>query len=286
MVVFPNCKINLGLRITGKRADGYHNLETVFIPIPLRDALEILPASDANLSNPIAYRQSGNKIDGNDLDNICIKAYQLLKLDFPSLPPIQLHLHKEIPIGAGLGGGSADGAFTLKLLNEQFNLHLSTEQLIQYALKLGSDCPFFIINTPCYATGRGEILSPIVLNIAGYTIVVINPGIHINTGQAFTQLKKQIELSNHINNKNIPLIKDILLQDIYTWKTTLFNDFEFAAFGQFPVLKAIKATLYKQGAVYAAMSGSGSTMFGIFEASEKPIIEMPNNYFVNQLAFA
>ena len=185
MIVFPNCKINLGLHILGKREDGFHNLETVFYPLLFRDALELIPAT--NNTTEIEFTGSGLAVDGNVSDNLCVKAYYLLKKNFPQLPLVKIHLHKAIPMGAGLGGGSADAAFMLKLLNEKFNLNISTPQLLNYALELGSDCPFFIINKPCIATGRGEILEEIEVDLSAYKIVLINPGIHINTGWAFSQ---------------------------------------------------------------------------------------------------
>jgi 4-diphosphocytidyl-2-C-methyl-D-erythritol kinase len=279
LVVFPNCKINIGLRIGQKRADGFHNLETVFIPIPLSDILEILPATNKP-EKQITYSQSGNNIDGAEADNICIKAYHLLKTDFPQMPAIQMHLHKAIPTGAGLGGGSADGAFTLCLLNELFKLNLSTDQLISYALLLGSDCPFFIINKPCFATGRGEFLTPVSINLTGYTIIIINPGIHINTGWAFSQLNRY---RNTLETQVMTNIHDAIQQPIANWKTHLTNDFELPAFKQYPELKTIKEVLYNNGAVYAAMSGSGSTMYGIFATDKMPYFDFPVNYFVKKI---
>jgi 4-diphosphocytidyl-2-C-methyl-D-erythritol kinase len=267
------------LRIGQKRADGFHNLETVFFPIPLNDVLEILPAQ--NLSNKqINYSQTGNHIEGTEADNICIKAYHLLKQDFAQLPAIQMHLHKAIPSGAGLGGGSADGAFTLSLLNELFELTLSSEQLISYALQLGSDCPFFIINKPCFATGRGEFLTPVSINLTGYSIVIINPGIHINTGWAFLQLKQYTEA---LQNQAQINLQDAIEQPVANWKNYLSNDFEWPAFDHYPVLKTLKETLYNNGAVYAAMSGSGSTMYGIFASKTVPNLNLPPNYFVKIL---
>ena len=187
MIVFPNCKINLGLNVLGKRPDGYHNIETVFYPLPFYDVLEVIQSS--NNQQPVELFLSGNKIEGKTENNLCVKAYHLLKKDFPQLPPVKIYLHKVIPAGAGLGGGSADGAFTLILLNDKFHLQLSQQQLLNYALQLGSDCPFFIINKPCFAQQRGEILEPIQLNLSAYKLIIINPGIHVNTGWAFTQVE-------------------------------------------------------------------------------------------------
>ena len=251
MVVFPNGKINLGLNITAKRADGYHDLETVFYPVKLRDALEVISADE------LTFTTSGLPVSGNPHDNLCMKAYHLLRTDYPSLPPIAVHLHKAIPMGAGLGGGSADGAFMLTLLNKEFHLNLSQEQLLAYALQLGSDCPFFIINTPCFATGRGEVLTPVALDLSAYKIVLVNPGIHVSTAAAFSMLTPAVPA--------MP-VHEIVQQPIETWRRDLINDFEVSVFERHPELKAIKGQLYNAGALYAAMSGSGSTLFGFFKA--------------------
>ena len=276
MVVFPNCKINIGLRIGSKRADGFHNLSTIFIPIPLTDAVEIIPATSAN-GKQVIYSQSGIAIDGNEADNLCIKAYYLLQKDFPQLPAVRMHLHKNIPMGAGLGGGSADASFTLQLLNKQFQLNLSTTQLIDYSLQLGSDCPFFIINKPCIATGRGEILEELLLDLSSYTIMLVNPGIHINTGWAF----KQLQLSG---TESAPdNLTAIIKEPINSWKNDLTNDFELPVFHLHPEIKKIKEVLYSNGAKYAAMSGSGSTIFGIFEKDCIPTIKFPESYFLKLL---
>lgn len=267
MIVFPNCKINLGLHISGKREDGFHNLETVFYPVPFKDALELIPSTNTE----IEFTGTGLAVDVDAADNLCVKAYHLLKKDFPEIPAVKIHLHKAIPLGAGLGGGSADAAFMLKLLNEKFHLNLSTDQLINYALQLGSDCPFFIINNPCFATGRGEVLEQTALNLSAYKIVLINPGIHINTGWAF---------SNITPAPPVKSIKEIILQPINTWKAELKNDFETAVFTAHPAIKEIKETLYAQGAIYAAMSGSGSTVFGIFEPNTGSVSLKDSNYFI------
>ncbi|GAB2819740.1 4-(cytidine 5'-diphospho)-2-C-methyl-D-erythritol kinase [Ferruginibacter profundus] len=273
MLSFPNCKINLGLHILNKREDGFHNLETVFYPVALKDAVEIIPAHDT--AAPITFTSSGLIVDGNNEDNICSKAYHLLKNDFPGLPAIKMHLHKAIPMGAGLGGGSADGAFVLQLLNKKFNLGLSASQLLHYASLLGSDCPFFIINKPCYATGRGEILEDININLSEYKIALINPGIHVNTGWAFAQLTPALPQQS---------IKEIIAQPIKTWRQELKNDFEKPVFEKYPVIQNIKETLYASGAVYAAMSGSGSTVFGIFE-KEMAVPQFDGaGYFVKTMA--
>lgn len=272
MILFPNCKINLGLHILQKRADGFHDLETVFYPIAIQDALEVI---HGNTNSDIQFTSSGIHLDVTAADNICVKAYQLLKKDFPNLPPVKMHLHKTIPSGAGLGGGSADGAFTLLVLNKKFNLQLTEQQLIKYALQLGSDCPFFIKNKPCYATGRGENLESIDLPLSNYQFVIVNPGIHINTGWAFKQLNPRADRTS---------IKEVIQQPILQWKEVLVNDFEAPIFQAYPEIEAIQRTLYQAGAVYAAMSGSGSTVFGIFEKSKTPELSFPEHYFVRPVS--
>jgi 4-diphosphocytidyl-2-C-methyl-D-erythritol kinase len=268
VVFFPNCKLNLGLNIIRKRADGYHDVETVFYPISLCDAIEIIDAGNFQFST------SGETIHGEQQDNLCIKAYQLLKKDFPQLPAIRMHLHKHIPSGAGLGGGSADAAFTLKLCDRKFGLRLSNEKLIEYALQLGSDCPFFIINKPCFATGRGECLETIDLDISDHKFLVVNPRIHISTAEAFSLITPQQPSRS---------IKEIIHQPMETWKSELKNNFEEFIFKKYPEIKKIKEDLYAAGAVYSSMSGSGSTVYGIFRKENNLQVEFPENYFVKEL---
>jgi 4-diphosphocytidyl-2-C-methyl-D-erythritol kinase len=231
--------------------------------------LEIIQNPFPKGNEPEIYT-SGNQIEAIGKDNICIKAWILLKQDFPQLPEIKIHLHKVIPAGAGLGGGSADGAFTIHLLNKKFNLGLSDQQLLDYALKLGSDCPFFIKNRPCYATSRGEQLEEISLDLSPYRIMLVNPGIHISTGWAFSKL------SLFYSSKSI---KETIQQPIDTWKEELKNDFEKAVFGYYPEIKKIKEGLYNQGAIYASLSGSGSTVFGIFKKETTIENTFPKQYF-------
>lgn len=271
MIVFPNCKINLGLHILRKREDGYHDLQTVFYPVPLTDALESIPHP---LGIDVQLSLSGTSIDAAPADNICVKAYYLLKNDFPQLPPVKLHLHKVIPTGAGLGGGSADAAFTLQLLAKQFNLPVTGQQLCDYAATLGSDCPFFIKNKPCFASGRGEVLEEIGLDLSAYRIVLINPGIHVPTGWAFSQLTP---------TDNRTSLKDQVTQPIETWKENLTNDFEAPIIATYPEIGALKKLMYEEGAVYAAMSGSGSTVYGLFlkELSFTPYL--PTHYFYKEI---
>ena len=262
MIVFPNCKINLGLHILRKREDGFHDLDTAFFPVPVTDALEIIPGVDS-----LSFTSSGISIDNTS--NTCTKAYDLLKKDFPQLPGLQMHLHKNIPIGAGLGGGSSDGAFALKLLNNYFKLAISEEKLLDYSLQIGSDCPFFIKNTPCIASGRGEILEPVSLGLSGYTVCLINPGIHINTGWAFSQITPAIPATT---------VKEIIALPVEKWNGLLLNDFEEPVFHKYPETGSIKEELYSAGAVYASMSGSGSTVFGIFRNDTIPVFSFPETY--------
>lgn len=261
MVLFPNCKINLGLHIIRKREDGYHDLETVFYPIALKDALEAVLTE----KNGIQFSSSGLPVAGNPHDNLCVKAYHLLQKDFPDIPGLQLHLHKHIPMGAGLGGGSSNGAFALLLINQLCNLGLSREQLIPYALQLGSDCPFFILNQPCYAEGRGERMEPLSLDLSAYRFVLINPGIHISTAKAFAGIKPV---------KPERSIKEIIGLPISQWKESLVNDFEKNILPSHPGITAAKAELYAKGAVYASMTGSGSTVYGIFPKEIRPKLQL------------
>jgi len=272
MIVFPNCKINLGLHILGKREDGYHNLQTVFYPLPFYDVLEII--QQANTARSFELLLSGIPVEGKPADNLCVKAYRLLKKDFPQLPPVKIYLHKTIPSGAGLGGGSADGALMLMLVNDKFNLQLQQQQLLNYALLLGSDCPFFIINKPCFAQRSGEDIELVELNLSGYKLVLVNPGIHINTGWAFSQVK-----FSGGNN-----IKNIISTSLPQWKEKLTNDFELPIFKQFPAIEAIKKNLYASGALYASMSGTVSTVYGIF--NKEALIKhesFPPYSFIKQL---
>lgn len=266
MIVFPNCKINLGLNITRKRDDGFHDLQTVFYPIAINDVLEIV--TNINATTDIHFTATGLPISGSEEGNLCIRAYRLLRKDFPQLPSIKMHLHKAIPMGAGLGGGSADGAFALKLLNDKFQLSLSADQLINYSLQLGSDCPFFILNQPAFAEGRGEKLQPLELDLTEYRFVIINPGIHVNTGWAFSQIQPKPAVKS---------VQEIVQQPITTWKYELVNDFEEAVSTAHPQIKQIKEKLYTHGALYAAMSGSGSTVFGIFN-KEQDLSAIKNLY--------
>lgn len=274
MVSFPNCKINLGLNVIRKREDGFHNIETIFYPLALQDILEVIPSTETHSPSSVAFFSSGLSIDGEITDNICVKAYYLLQKKNPALPPVQMHLHKVIPMGAGLGGGSADGAFALKLFNILFELRLSQQQLIDYALQLGSDCPFFIYNQPCFAVSRGEKMQKMELDLSAFTFIIVNPRIHVSTGWAFGQLTPHQPLKS---------VRQIIQQPITTWKDELINDFEAPVMQSFPEIKSIKKQLYQHGAIYTSMSGSGSTVFGIFENNTLPLMHFPDNYFVQIL---
>jgi 4-diphosphocytidyl-2-C-methyl-D-erythritol kinase len=269
LVSFPNCKINLGLHILRKRSDGYHELETVFYPVELTDILEIIERRSAKTA--VHLSTSGLPVEGRPANNLCVRAYRLLQKDFPFLNPMLIHLHKVIPAGAGLGGGSANAAFTLQMINQIAGLGLTTTQLLKYAAELGSDCPFFIINKPCYATGRGEILEELELNLSGYTLVLVNPGIHVDTGVAFTGIVPATPEYS---------IKEILARPVNQWKYHLQNDFEKTVFIKYREIVDIKDSLYQQGALYASMSGSGSSVYGIFEKEKLPAFSFPGNYFV------
>ncbi|CAN5617143.1 4-(cytidine 5'-diphospho)-2-C-methyl-D-erythritol kinase [soil metagenome] len=250
MVVFPNAKINLGLNILEKRTDGYHNLSTAFYPISWCDVLEIIP------SKKISFSSSGLEIPGKTEDNLIFKAYHLLRKDF-NLPPVAVHLHKAIPVGAGLGGGSSDASFTLKALNDHFNIYLDSGILELYAAQIGSDCPFFIENKPVLASGTGNIFEPLTLDLKGKYIVVVFPNLPISTAEAFAQVTPKPSTIN---------LKDILEnKTIKEWKDFLRNDFEEGIFKNHPVLADIKKTLYDQEALYSSMSGSGAALFGIFD---------------------
>lgn len=275
VILFPACKINLGLNIVRKRADGFHDLQTVFYPVAIHDALEVIRHTP--LAAGVAFSSTGLHMAGSLEDNLCVKAYRMLKEDFLNLPPVKMHLHKAIPMGAGLGGGSADGAFALKLLNAKFHLQLSDEALLSYALRLGSDCPFFIKSKPSFATGRGEVLEPVAVDLSGYTIVVVHPGIHVNTGWAFTAITP--------SGYNTDL-KSVVALPVAEWKAALTNDFEEPVCKRHPEIGAIKSVLYGSGALYASLSGSGSAVYGIFESEAPPALSFPAHYFVKSLPAA
>lgn len=255
MITFPNAKINLGLNIVEKRPDGYHNLETIFYPINLQDALEVTRRE--NNDKEYTLHISGSPLEGEPEDNLVVKAYKLLKKDYPGLLPVDIHMYKHIPAGAGLGGGSSDAACMIKLLNDKFSLGLSTERMEEYAVKLGADCSFFIRNKPVFATGIGNLFEPVELSLKGYNIILIKPDIFVSTRDAFAEIKPV---------RPAVSLKEIVKQPMETWKNSMKNDFEDSVFKKFPEIAAIKDELYDLGAVYAAMSGSGSSVYGIFKA--------------------
>jgi 4-diphosphocytidyl-2-C-methyl-D-erythritol kinase len=255
MILFPNAKINIGLKIVEKRNDGFHNIESVMYPISLSDALEVIENKD-DKSEKIIFTSSGIPIPGNTETNLCVKAYNLISADY-SLPKVKVHLHKHIPIGAGLGGGSSDAAFFIRLMNEKFELGISWGEMHHYARQLGSDCSFFVTNKPAFAEEKGDQYEPVSLNLSNYHLVLIYPNILISTAKAYSGVKPQ--------KPSRSLEKDIQSLSIEEWKHHIHNDFEDSIFPEFPELEKIKQKLYDEGAVYASMSGSGSAFYGIFK---------------------
>lgn len=270
MITYPNAKINLGLNIVEKRPDGYHNLETVFYPINLQDALEVNLLEE---EKDFSLKVSGAPIEGEPENNLVVKAYHLLKKDYPDMPAIDIHMYKHIPTGAGLGGGSADAAFMIKLLNEKFKLNLSIEKMEEYAAILGADCAFFIQNKPVFATGIGNIFEPIELSLKGYYLVLVKPDIFVSTKDAFAHI---------IPSQPTHSLKEIIRMPIETWRATMKNDFEDSVFQKFPEIAAIKDKLYDLGAIYASMSGSGSSVFGIFREQVEFVDEVFSGCFCRQ----
>lgn len=260
MLAFPPCKLNLGLHVTRKRVDGYHDIETCFYPVPFTDVLEVI------VSDQFAFSSTGVVVPGRMENNLCVKAFELLKQDH-DLTSVQIHLHKIIPTGAGLGGGSSDAAYTLRLLNQVFDLNLSHEQLMQYAAKLGSDCAFFIGDQPMIGEGRGEVLHEISLSLKGKYLVLIKPDLEVSTAAAYAGIIPR--------TPNMSIAEILTQHPISQWKGMLVNDFEVSVFQKFPVLKQIKESLYDAGAIYACMSGSGSTVFGLFETAVQPVTDFP-----------
>ena len=262
MIAFPNAKINLGLNVLEKRTDGFHNIETIFYPVGLSDVLEIIPAIDGIFS----FTSTGLPIPGDIQNNLCLKAYHLLFSIF-HLPPVSIHLHKVIPMGAGLGGGSSDGAFTIKLLNDLFLLGLSNDQMLNYARNLGSDCAFFILNKPVFAFDKGDQFETFDLDLTGYRIEIMTPDVYISTAEAYSMMGRNYDIPSHksggVVSVNSP-IKEIIRKPIEEWKYLLINDFELAVFNHFPEIEKVKKKFYADGAIYASMSGSGAAVYGIF----------------------
>jgi 4-diphosphocytidyl-2-C-methyl-D-erythritol kinase len=264
MITFPNAKINIGLNITERRPDGYHNLETVFYPIKINDALEIIE------SDKLSFQSSGIEIPGRVEDNLCVQGYHLLKKDY-DIPPVTIHLHKHIPIGAGLGGGSADAAFFIKLVNEKFELGMSIAQMQDYARVLGADCAFFIENKPVFAFEKGDEFESIRLDLSAYKIVLVMPPVQVSTAEAYRGVKPAPVKESLIELINLP---------INQWKKHIKNDFEESIFKNHVEIRGVKAALYEAGALYASMSGSGSSVFGIFETQpDLGFLEPTNTVF-------
>ncbi|MDD4969631.1 MAG: 4-(cytidine 5'-diphospho)-2-C-methyl-D-erythritol kinase [Paludibacter sp.] len=252
MVVFPNAKINLGLNVTERRPDGYHNIETVFYPIGLSDVLEV-EASENCMD--YSFSSAGIELGGDPEDNLIVKAYRLLRSEH-QFPAIDISLIKQIPFGAGLGGGSADAAFMLKALNELFELKITPKKLEKYAALLGADCPVFIKNKPVFATGIGNVFTPIKISLKGKFLVLVKPDIHVSTPEAYSLVVPEIP--------QVSLL-ELILQPMAEWKNVIKNDFEKSVFTKYPAIETIKNNLYELGAVYASMSGSGSSVYGIFD---------------------
>ncbi|MDD3308664.1 MAG: 4-(cytidine 5'-diphospho)-2-C-methyl-D-erythritol kinase [Dysgonamonadaceae bacterium] len=265
MICFPNAKINLGLNIVSKRPDGYHNLETVFYPIDLKDALEITPCS---MDQPYRFHQLGIPISGDPDKNLVIKAYNLFA-ELINIPPIEIRLLKTIPFGAGLGGGSSDAAFMLSLLNKTFSSDFSIDELAAMATKIGADCPFFLYNKPAFATGIGDELEIIELDLDSYYFVLVKPDFSVPTKDAYSMITP---------SKPDISLKEIVKRPISEWKTLMKNDFEIPVFKKYPEIQKIKQQLYDYGALYTSMSGSGSSVYAFFKDPVK--VSFPNNYFV------
>lgn len=262
MLLFPNAKINLGLHIINKREDGFHNLETVFAPVPWVDILEIIPNDD----DTIHFKSTGLAIPGNMDDNFIVKAFNDMKAIY-GIGGVNIHLHKNIPIGGGLGGGSSDVAFFVKGINELFDLKLSNTIMKDIVLPYGSDCPFFIENKPQLGTGIGTTLEPITIDLTGCWIALVAPNVHVDTAQAYAHVKPKTPKHS---------LRELINQPITTWQEQIKNDFEDSVFSQFPAVAQVKQTLTNAGASYASMSGSGATCYGIFK--EKPTLDFPVNY--------
>ncbi|PWK78142.1 4-diphosphocytidyl-2-C-methyl-D-erythritol kinase [Mucilaginibacter oryzae] len=264
MILFPNAKINIGLNITERRPDGYHNLETIFYPLDIKDALEVVQ------SGRLSFTSSGLDIPGRMEDNLCVKGYHMLKQDH-NLPPVSIHLHKQIPIGAGLGGGSSDAAFFIRLMNEEFKLGLSVDDMTEYARRLGADCAFFIENKPVFAFERGDEFEPVKLDLSAYKIVLVMPPVHVSTGEAFRGI---------VPAQPKESLFDLIKLPIADWKKFIKNDFETSIFKNHAEIRGIKAALYEAGAIYASMSGSGASVFGIFkDTPDVKFLEQENEVF-------
>lgn len=264
MINFPTAKINIGLYVTNRRNDGYHNIETVLLPVKVKDVLEIVEAEE------LKFFSSGSVIPGSVTNNLCVKAYELVRKDI-EIPPIHIHLHKHIPIGAGLGGGSSDAAFFIKLLNTKFSLELSIKKMENYARQLGADCAFFIRNKPVFATQKGDEFDPSILTLKDYCIVLVIPPVHVSTVEAYNTIKHYTHHSQ---------LREHILLPLKDWKKHITNVFEAPMFEKYPQIAHVKSYLYNAGALYASMSGSGSAVYGIFKNKiELPELEIENQVF-------
>jgi 4-diphosphocytidyl-2-C-methyl-D-erythritol kinase len=268
MLCFPNAKINIGLNVISRRSDGFHNIETVFCPIGLTDILEFVPLPGLPPGKS-TFTNTGIRVDGADNNNLCMKAYQLLSGDF-ELPAIEVHLHKIIPMGAGLGGGSSDGAFMLKYLNMQFGLGLNDDQLCDYASHLGSDCAFFIRNRPLFGYERGNRFREVPVFPQNLEIVMVNPGVHIGTAEAYAGVRP---------GKPMHALEELIRMPVEKWRDAVFNDFEESIFPRHPDIGVIKNTFYQTGAVYASMSGSGSSVYGLYKGQAPDLKDQFPGYF-------
>lgn len=279
MIVYPNAKINIGLNVVARRPDGYHDLQTVFYPIDLQDALEVQGVDEREPMTGDGYqlKVSGELLAGVPDDNLVVRALQLLRHDFQSkAEPVSIHLFKHIPTGAGLGGGSSDAAFMLKLLNERWKLELTTEQLERYAARVGADCAFFVRNRPVYAEGIGNVFSDIRLSLSEKTLVLVKPDVFVSTADAYRHI------APHQPERSL---KELLTSPIETWRESVVNDFEASVFPKFPEIAAIKDRLYDLGALYASMSGSGAAVYGIFDQRVEHVDEVFAGYFCRQRSF-
>lgn len=265
MISFPNAKINLGLHVVERRSDGYHNLESLFYPVELCDILEVIPGER------FGFQSTGLTIKGPEEENLVVRAWRLLQKRF-DLPPVRIHLHKVIPIGAGLGGGSSDGAFMLKMANDLFMLGMTEAKLEEMAAALGADCPFFIGNRAALATGTGNILQPVDLDLSGYKIVIVKPPLAVSTGMAYKVVTPR--RPDHT-------VAEVVTRPVEEWKELLVNDFEEHVFAMFPEIGTIREELFRLGAVYASMSGSGSSVYGLFREIPSCLADkFPGDYFV------
>jgi len=270
VTIYPHAKINIGLSVIGKRPDGFHDIETVFYPIPLCDTLKI-ETSENGMAGKLNFTCDGIALPDDGLnENLCCKAYHLLDADY-RLPPANIHLHKVIPVGAGLGGGSSDAAYTLKVLNDLFQLRISDEELANYASRMGSDCTFFLQRSPAFGTGKGDILEPISLSLAEYRIILVKPPVFVSTAEAYASV---------VPKKVVHHLPELLQAPVNEWRHTVFNDFEDSVCKKFPEIGRIKEKLYHEGAIYASMSGSGSSVYGIFQESPGNIAKMFPDCFV------